>query len=141
MNLIFFFSWSRYPTKKGRKTASMRVAYCCKPFPFFSVDTSIHRKNIRFISCYLIFFAFNIENFFKAGYFTTFNVVDIHATVRWLYNIFFGLRNFLFGNVQKMQHLMCMCFWDFRGNAIYLHNFCQILYLLIFKFYVRRMGR
>ena len=45
--------------KKGRKTAWLRVAHCCKSCPFFfSVDTSIKRKNIRFFSYRLIFIVF-----------------------------------------------------------------------------------
>ena len=58
MNLLFF-RLIEVSTKKGRKiAASMRVAHCCRSFPFFfSVDTSINRKNIRFISYHLIFIA------------------------------------------------------------------------------------
>ena len=56
---IFFRLIEVSTKKKGRKTASMRVAHCCRRFPFFfSVDNSINRKINRFISYHLIFNAF-----------------------------------------------------------------------------------
>ena len=45
--------------KNGRKTVSMRVAHCYKGFSFFfSVDTSINRKNITILPFHLIFISF-----------------------------------------------------------------------------------
>ena len=54
--------------KKGLIIASRRVAHCCKCFPFFfSIDTSINFKNIRFISYHLIFSS-NFRGFFSVHF-------------------------------------------------------------------------
>ena len=79
MNVIFF-RLIEVSTKKGRKTASMRVAHCCNSFPFFfSVDTSINRTNIRFISYHLIFNAFRDGKHLNI-FVNPFYVVEIHVT-------------------------------------------------------------
>ena len=57
----------------------MRVAHCCKS----SVDTSINRTNIRFISYHLIFISFQQRNrsfSFKRRIISNFDVVEIHMT-------------------------------------------------------------
>ena len=80
------FSVDRGTNNKGGKTASMRVAHCCRCFQFFfSVDTSINQKNIRFISYHLIFTSFrdsklSCKPLLNNIFFSTFKVVEIHMT-------------------------------------------------------------
>ena len=83
MNLIFFRLIEVW-TKKGRKTASMRVAHCCRSFPFFfRLIPRSTEKNIRFISYQLIFISFQQRNrsfLLINGFFLTFDVVELYVT-------------------------------------------------------------
>ena len=57
----------------------------------FSVDTSINLKNITFISYHLILFHFNKESIIltliNAGFFPTFDVIEIHMRSQYSFSI------------------------------------------------------
>lgn len=95
----FRYSVNHYPInqspKKGERKAKGRKSLAIKIFVLFSGNTSINRENTRFISHHFIFIAsqqtkkYTIYTLLNKGLFTTFDVIEIHMTSRYIFSVDF----------------------------------------------------
>ena len=108
MNLIYF-QLIEVSTKKGRKTASMRVAHCYKSFPFFF--------RIFFLAVYASRF---IKRKLSQTILYSYNLGYIYDLILIVTRHLIGYRNYII-----LYNLCCLCPMDI------IFKFCTFLKLIL----------